>query len=214
MNGKQLLVLGLVGVAVAAALTAGGFLVSEYWTESANAQQWLPALTAAEQANGIPSGLLSRIAYQESSFDTNVINGTTPSSAGALGMMQLEPAFFSSVQVPVPFTNADITNQINQAAEQLASLYAQFGNWTDAVAAYNAGEGTIQNVLAGTEQLPTETANYIAAIGADLPNVVSQTLQGAGSGSTMTASTNASPAGNTGYTGGTTPAGGTGSTVG
>ena len=213
MNSRQVIVLGLVGVAVVAALAAGGYLVSESWEDSANGQTWAPTLAAAEQANGIPSGLLSRIAYQESSFSTNVINGTEPSSAGALGIMQLEPEYFSSVQVPTPFTAADTTAQINQAAAFLAGLYASFGNWTDAVAAYNAGEGTIEAVLAGTETLPTETANYIADINQSLPNVVAATLQGTSTGSTLTASN--------GSTGATAPAsetagntGATGSTVG
>lgn len=208
MEKKQLIVLGLVGIAVAAALITGGYFVSENWEDSANGQTWASTLAAAEQANGIPSGLLSRIAYQESSFSTNVINGTQPSSAGALGIMQLEPEYFSSVQVPVPFSAADTTAQINQAAALLASLYSQFGNWTNAVAAYNAGAGTIDSVLAGSATLPTETANYIADINQSLPSIVSATLQGTGAGGTMSAAGGTSPTadnapGSTGNTGGT-----------
>jgi soluble lytic murein transglycosylase-like protein len=205
MSRKQVIVLGLIGIAVVAALATGGFFVTESWEDSENGQKWAPTLAAAESRYGIPTGLLSRIAYQESSFETNVINGTEPSSAGALGMMQLEPEYFSTVQVPVPFTDADTTAQIQQAAQLLASLYSTFGNWTAATAAYNAGQGTISAVLAGSETLPTETANYIASISQSLPSIVSPTLQGAPSGSTMVAQTGDTQPGTTtpGATGGT-----------
>ena len=194
---KLLLLIGL-GIIGALALSAGGYLGVEYWLDSENAKKWAPALAAAESQYGIPSGLLSRIAYQESSFQTNVINGTTPSSAGALGMMQLEPEFFSSVQVPVPFTDADTQAQITQAAQLLSSDYAEFGNWADAVAAYNAGAGTVSQYLSGQlASLPTETQNYVAAISADIPAI-----------GTMTAPAGAESAGTTGTTGTT------GSTVG
>lgn len=209
---KQIVILGLVGIAVVAALATGGFFVAESWEDSENGQKWAPTLAAAEQQYGIPTGLLSRIAYQESSFETNVINGTQASSAGALGMMQLEPEYFSSVQVPVPFTDADTTKQISQAAQLLAQLYAHFGNWTDAVAAYNAGETTIGNVLAGSEALPTETANYIADINQSLPSIVAATLQGSGAGSTVANAGVASQPGDT-SPGSTNPSGGTGSTT-
>ena len=98
-----------------------------------------------------------------------MISGETSSSAGALGILQLMPAFFSTVQVPVPFTAADTTAQISQAAQQLSSLYTTFNDWTLAVAGYNAGAGTIQKYLAGTGSLPAETAAYVADVIADVP---------------------------------------------
>jgi soluble lytic murein transglycosylase-like protein len=190
---KRLLFLIGLGIIGALALSAGGYLGVEYWLSSENAKKWAPALASAESQYGIPSGLLSRIAYQESSFETNVINGTTPSSAGALGMMQLEPEYFSSVQVPTPFTDSDTQAQILQAAQLLSSDYAEFGNWADAVAAYNAGAGTVSQYLSGQlASLPPETQNYVAAISADVPAI-----------GQMTAQAGSSPAGGTGSTGNT-----------
>lgn len=130
---------------------------------------WVPVINQAEAASGIPANLLARMAYEESRFREDVIDGTTPSSAGALGILQLMPQYFSAVQVPTPFTTDDVNAQIQQAAQQLASLYAQFGDWGYAVAAYNCGAGTLQNVLAGQAQLPTETVNYVSDILADVP---------------------------------------------
>lgn len=163
-------------VALASLTTVGVNYAMSAWMTSSNAQKWATALSNAEQTYGLPTGLLSRIAYQESRFIQSFIDGTRASSAGALGMMQLMPQFFSTVQRPVPFSDQDTLDQISQAAELLASLYTHFGDWTATVAAYNAGEGTINHVLAGTANLPSETANYIANIAADLPGVVNSTL--------------------------------------
>lgn len=165
------------GIVVLIALTTvGGNYAMSAWMTSSNAQKWATALSTAESQYGLPDGLLSRIAYQESRFIQAVIDGTRASTAGALGMMQLMPQFFSTVQRPVPFSEQDTLDQINQAAQLLASLYGHFGDWTAAVAAYNAGRGTIDHVLAGTAALPIETANYIANISADLPGIISGTL--------------------------------------
>jgi soluble lytic murein transglycosylase-like protein len=166
-------VLWIIGGALAlAALAGGGVAVSNWWQESSNAKKWAPALAAAESKYGLPSGLLSRQAYEESSFDSGVIDGTTPSSAGALGILQLEPAYFSSVQGPVPFSDAQVLAQIDQAAAYDASLYRQFGSWQSALAAYNWGPGNVSSWLAGgadPTSLPAQTSNYVSQILADVP---------------------------------------------
>lgn len=206
-----LLALGIVGLAAVATLT--GVIPmsgSTPWTSLANWSNWSGTLAAAEAANGLPAGLLSAIAYKESGFDSAVIAGTQASSAGALGMMQLEPAYFTSVQVPVPFSSSDIVNQIDQAAGDLASLYQQFGNWPDAIAAYNAGASTVENVIAGSGSLPAETQDYVAAITGWMPGLGAM---GAGAAAAAPAVAAAPAAGATGATGGTGGTGGTGSTV-
>lgn len=170
-RGKLALII-IGGIALAAALAGGGYVATEYWLSSANAQKWAAALAAAEQQYGLPAGLLSRIAYQESHFRSDIIDGTTASPAGALGMMQLMPQFFSSVRVPVPFSDQDTLNQIDQAAQLLSQNYTHFGDWQSAIAAYNAGAGTVDKYLNGAiAQLPQETQNYVAAVTADLPNL-------------------------------------------
>lgn len=174
-----LLMLG--GVILAIALTTGGVVTANYltasWMSSANAQKWAPVLAAAESQYGIPAGLLARIAYQESRFRQDIIDGTTVSSAGALGLMQLMPQYFDTVQRPTPFSDADTTDQINQAAQLLVNNFNQLGDWTRATAAYNAGAATVGKVLAGTQSLRNETATYIQQISADLPGIVNPTLQ-------------------------------------
>lgn len=169
MNNRTLLWF-VIGAGILAALVTGGVVSMALWKQSARASKWLPALGAAEAARGIPTDLLARMAYQESHWRDDIISGRTPSSAGNLGLMQLLPKYFASVRVPIPFTDADTAAQIDQAATELARLYAHYGNWQNAVAAYNWGEGNLDDYLAGNGgNLPSETQNYIAQVFADVP---------------------------------------------
>lgn len=137
------------------------------WKSAGSGPQWVPVLNATEQQFGIPTDLLARVAYQESRFREDVIRGTTASGAGALGMMQMLPQYFSSVNVPRPYTDSDIGAQITQAAQNHVSLYNQLGSWTLALAGYNAGAGNVSK-YGGIPPFP-ETQNYVAQITADVP---------------------------------------------
>ena len=139
------------------------------WANVEQGPVWVPVINQAETAAGIPANLLARMAYQESRFRPDVIDGSTPSSAGALGILQLMPQYFDTVTVARPFTTADTVAQITQAAQQLASLYNEFSDWTLAVAGYNAGAGTVSNYINGSGQLPAETQAYVADVVADVP---------------------------------------------
>ena len=177
MNEDELETLGwllacaAIGVLIWQSQNIGDAVTAELngWQTVEQGPVWVPVINQAESAAGIPANLLARMAYEESHFRPDVISGETSSSAGALGILQLMPAFFSTVQVPVPFTAADTTAQLSQAAQQLSSLYTTFNDWTLAVAGYNAGAGTIQKYLAGTGSLPAETAAYVADVIADVP---------------------------------------------
>jgi soluble lytic murein transglycosylase-like protein len=150
-------------------LGGGGVLAVAAWRQSQNAGKWIPVLNSAESAHGIPPNLLARMAYEESHWRDDIISGATVSPAGALGIMQLEPAYFSSVNVPRPYTDADTAAQIDQAAAELARLYGVFGSWPLAVAAYNDGQGNIAAYVAGTRALPAETEQYLTDVFADVP---------------------------------------------
>ena len=77
---------------------------------------YLPALAAAEDSFAIPIDLLARIAFQESSWLASVVNGTRLSSAGCVGLMQLNPKFF-------PGAGANWQNDIVTAGRELARLH-------------------------------------------------------------------------------------------
>lgn len=164
------------GIGVLAAVGGGAAVAIGYWQQSANAQKWAPFLAAAEQAFGLPVNLLARQAYTESGYQQSIIDGTKASSTGALGILQLEPEYFSTVQRPVPFSDQDTIDQINQAAGQMASLYQQLlglatstgaNPWALALAGYDAGAGAVQKY--GGIPPFTETQNYVSSILADVP---------------------------------------------
>jgi soluble lytic murein transglycosylase-like protein len=166
-----ILVAGAAGVLIWQSQNIGDAVQAQIcgWASVEQGPVWVPVINQAEGAAGIPTNLLARMAYQESHFRPDVIDGTTASGAGALGILQLMPQYFSTVQVPVPFSTQDTMDQITQAAGQLASLYNTFNDWTLAVAAYNAGASTVSKYIAGTGTLPAETSAYVADVIADVP---------------------------------------------
>lgn len=140
------------------------------WQSVQQGPIWIPVINQAESAYGIPTNLLARMAYQESSFRPNVIDGTYPNpKSGALGILQMLPKYFQSVNRPIPFSTTDTQDQITEAAQLLSSLYNTFQDWGLAIAAYNDGATNIKNYLAGNHPLPTETSDYVSAVLADVP---------------------------------------------
>jgi soluble lytic murein transglycosylase-like protein len=139
------------------------------WQSVGDGAIWVPQLNAVESQFGIPQNLLARIAYEESHFRPDIITGATASPAGALGLMQLEPAYFASVRVPRPFQSSDTLAQIQDGAQDLVTNYNALGNWPQAVAAYNAGLSTIQTGNASAAN-KAATVKYVADILADVPN--------------------------------------------
>ncbi|MGH3574705.1 MAG: lytic transglycosylase domain-containing protein, partial [Pseudonocardiaceae bacterium] len=65
------------------------------------------------------------------------------------------------------YSDAAVAAQIEEAGNYLSTLYHQFGDWSLAVAAYNAGPGNVQKY--GGIPPFTETQNYVAQIIADVP---------------------------------------------
>lgn len=127
---------------------------------AANEARYRPAVDAAERTYGIPAGLLGRLLYQESRYRTDIITGTTRSSAGALGIAQFLPATAAEMGVdPLEPMQA-----IGGAGRYLRRLYDRFGDWKTALAAYNFGQG---NVAKGREW-PAETVAYVNDISSDV----------------------------------------------
>lgn len=112
-------------------------------------------LSSAEQQYGLPTDLLARQAYQESSFNSDATN-----PSGAQGLMQLMPQYYPGVD---PF---DPTQAIPAAAETLSRNHITFGSWGLALAAYNAGAGNVRK-YGGIPPFP-ETQNYVSKIIGDV----------------------------------------------
>jgi len=140
------------------------------WKDENDAPRWLALISEQEDLAGIPAGLLARMAYQESHFRPEIIDGTLASAAGALGILQLMPQFFKSVLRPIPFSAQDVTDQIQEAARELVRLYHHFHDFGLALAGYNWGQGHIDDYLKGIHSaLPVETQKYVIQILADVP---------------------------------------------
>lgn len=124
---------------------------------SIRAAPFVGAFRQAESRYGLPPGLLSRVAYQESRYDA-----AARSPAGALGLMQFMPATAREygVQPLDPFSSID------GAARYLSALFARFGSWSQALAAYNWGPGNVAGK--GLARAPEETRAYYQSITQDV----------------------------------------------
>ena len=132
------------------------------WTPPAAAAPYLADITAAESRYGLPPGLLARQLQQESSYKPSIIFGQVKSSAGALGIAQFMPATASEMGIdPLNPSQA-----IDGAGRYMAQLYARFGDWGQALAAYNWGQGNVARK--GLAKAPAETKNYFSSILSDL----------------------------------------------
>lgn len=104
---------------------------------------------------GINENFLKAVAKAESGFDPDAISG-----CGAQGIMQLMPFTSESYGVTDPF---DAKQNIYAGAQLLSELLDNYnGNATLALAAYNAGSGSVQKY--GGVPPYDETVNYINKI--------------------------------------------------
>lgn len=113
------------------------------------------AVTAASRKYGLPRRLLRAVIRAESNFDPRAV-----SPAGAQGLMQLMPATAGDLGVSDPF---DIGQNVDGGARYLRQMLDRFdGDLQKALAAYNAGPGTVERYR-GRVPYP-ETVRYVARV--------------------------------------------------
>lgn len=102
---------------------------------------------------GVPWQLFYNQIMNESGFDPGAYNSTS----GATGIAQIIPTTAAGWGV----NPSDPYASLEAAAKAMAGYFQSYGNWQDALVAYNAGPR-----WAGTPyaNLPTETQNYITRI--------------------------------------------------
>lgn len=96
---------------------------------------YLSSAQSAAQSSGVPFNLFDAVVSQESNWNPWALG-----SKGEIGFSQLMPATSRNLGV-----NAwNPTENLQGGASLLGSLFKQFGNWRDALAAYNAGPTNLQ----------------------------------------------------------------------
>jgi hypothetical protein len=123
-----------------------------------NRQKYGDAAAAAAKKYSIPFQIFFGLIRQESGWGTvpgGEVNGTN--YAGAMGLTQVVPPKYGYNGTQIS-GNAEL--QLDIGAHYLSDMYAQFHDWSLALAAYNAGPGAV--IAAGNKIPPfAETQAYV-----------------------------------------------------
>ena len=124
---------------------------------SATVDQWSGLLAEAALRTGLPVSWLHDLLRAESNG-----NALAVSPKGAIGLMQLVPATYAMLRIPLglgadPFAPRD---NILAGAMYLRLLVDRYG-WPGALAAYNAGPARLDAFLTRGRALPAETITYV-----------------------------------------------------
>jgi soluble lytic murein transglycosylase-like protein len=137
------------------ASTSAGSPGIAYQGVSGESGEYESLVDQAAARNGLDPAVLHGLIEQESGFDSSAT-----SSAGASGLTQLMPGTASSLGVANPLDPAE---SIEGGARYLGQLMSEFGgNTEDALAAYNAGPGAVQQY--GGVPPYTETQSYVSKV--------------------------------------------------
>jgi len=119
---------------------------------------WEPLIDEASRRFGVPQDIITSVMGIESGGRRGAV-----SPKGASGLMQVMPATYTELagRYGLGPDRFEPRNNVTAGTAYLRENYDQFGNWPDAVRAYNAGPGRLQRVKAGASDLPQETTDYV-----------------------------------------------------
>lgn len=118
-------------------------------------------ITAEAQRQGVDPAIALSVAKTESGICQWRADGSVvTSSAGAIGVFQLEPATAAGLGVD-PY---DVNGNIQGGITFLKQLYQKYGSWDQALAAYNWGPGKVDRAAAAGTSWPGEVLNYVKGV--------------------------------------------------
>jgi soluble lytic murein transglycosylase-like protein len=123
----------------------------------AAATRFAPEIARAAAATGLPTDLITAVAWTESGFRPDAV-----SSSGAIGLMQLMPGTADGLGVDPH----DPGQNLLGGARYLQAQLDRFGSLDLALAAYNAGPNAVTR--AGGIPPYAETQDYVAKVTARL----------------------------------------------
>lgn len=91
-------------------------------------------ISDASKAYGVPFDMIKSVIDKESSFNQFAVG-----KVGEEGLMQLTPKYYPDV------ARFDAESNIHAGTKALADNFKRFGNWSDALAAYNGGFGGMKS---------------------------------------------------------------------
>jgi soluble lytic murein transglycosylase-like protein len=138
-----------------------------------------PIVEPILQSHGVPAGLVAVVLVESGG------RATALSPKGARGLWQLMPDTARRYGLRVDEIHddrLDLFKATGAAARYLHDLYAQFGDWRLALAAYNTGEANVDSAiqrahtqdfdqLTSLRLLPLETRNYVPRVLAAAPSI-------------------------------------------
>lgn len=130
----------------------------QQWPSKETVSKYHNEIAYAARETGLSPKLIEAVMMQESSGDSTAV-----SVKGAQGLMQLMPDTAEALGVADAF---DPGENILGGARYLKSLLNRFGDLRSALAAYNAGPGTVERY--GGVPPYEETQNYVDGIVANL----------------------------------------------
>jgi Transglycosylase SLT domain len=103
-------------------------------------------ITSVANQLGVPASYALAVAKQESGFNQAAVG-----SSGEIGVFQLMPATAAGLNVDP----TDLSQNVQGGVSLLASLYHRYGNWVQALEAYNAGPTAVDQ-----GRVPSSSVGY------------------------------------------------------
>jgi soluble lytic murein transglycosylase-like protein len=132
---------------------------------SPSIDRWETLSEAASSRFGVPVAWIRVVMARESAGHTSLHGAPIVSRSGAMGLMQLMPSTWSDMRARYhlgadPFNPHD---NILAGTAYLREMFDRYG-YPDLFAAYHAGPGRLDAVLAGQKSLPQATKTYLESL--------------------------------------------------